>query len=208
MRLLHEANYRELKRVADQLESEDDESTARILELWSEHRRLYAVLDETARLLHNFLASATTLIDHTRAHVTTQHAGTAFEKEYKARVHQAFGANPISRFVQCLRNYNLHYRLPVVSGRLNVQFDPPGQTKSITSQIVLDVCKLQEWDKWDSASKRYMKNVGEELAVDRLADDYMGLALPFHDWFRERDLEIHYPDIKRVRAQSVAGGER
>jgi len=206
MRLLHEANYRELKRVAGQLDAQDDESTLQVLALWSERGRLHAVLDEAARLLHNFLASAMTLVDHTRAHINTWHAGTTFEKEYKRQVRESFTANPVSRFVQCLRNYNLHYRLPVVSGRLSMEFDPPGQTKSMKSQVMLDVMKLQERDNWDPPSKTYMTRVGKELPVDRLADDYMKLVLPFHDWFRERDLAEHYPHIRRAPRKTPSGG--
>ena len=192
--------------MAAELDARDDASTLQILGLWSERGKFCSLLDEVARLLHNFLASAMTLVDHTRAHINTRHAGTAFEKEYQQHIRESFTANPVSRFVQCLRNYNLHYSLPVVSGRLSMEFDPPGQTKSMKSQFMLNVLKLQEWDNWDPPSKTYITRVGEELPVDRLADDYMKLVLPFHDWFRERDLAEHYPHIRRAPRKTPSGG--
>lgn len=188
--LLHDANYRELKRAASGLSSEDDAATIRLLELWSERRELYRLLDEVNRLLHNFLASAKTLVDHTRVHIQTNHGGTRFDAQYQEEVQKRFSSSPVTKFVHCLRNYNLHYRIPLVDVSMNVSFESAGQVKEMRHSIYLRLDVLRDWDGWNRLSKHYLGRA-DTLPVETLADDYMDLITPFFEWFRANDLQVH-----------------
>jgi len=60
---------------------------------------------EIVCLLHNYLASAKTLIDHTRILVEELYKNTDFWAEYEARKKETFIDSPLAQFVQNLRNY-------------------------------------------------------------------------------------------------------
>lgn len=92
----------------------DTDVTAR-LELWDvkNSKPFEAFLDEVDRLLHNYLAAASTLRDHIRR-LWQQHppADPALIAEYDQRVREAFAESPVVQFVQRLRNYSTHSQLP------------------------------------------------------------------------------------------------
>ncbi len=86
-----------------------------MLHLWdlNHPKRLAAFFDDFDRLLHNYLASAMTLRDHARIlckRYRDEHRN--FGDEYDTQIAANFG-EPRLRFIQDLRNYMLHYRLPV-----------------------------------------------------------------------------------------------
>lgn len=65
--------------------------------------------------LHNFGASAATLAEHTGI-VAERTLEEPYLRQYRDNVTKVFGKAPRSRFVQDLRNYMLHYALPVTGG--------------------------------------------------------------------------------------------
>src|SRR5438552_2927183 len=71
-------------------------------------KKLDAFLNEVVRRLHNFLASAMSLVDHTFVLVRDLYNGKDFEKEYHRERHRIFDLSPEYQFVQQLRNYALH----------------------------------------------------------------------------------------------------
>ena len=86
------------------------------LELWDMRNRkgFEAFLDEVDRLFHNFLAAATSLRDHTRRlWQKYPPPDPALAAEYQKRVKQTFADSPLANFVQRLRNYSMHQKLPV-----------------------------------------------------------------------------------------------
>ena len=56
-------------------------------------------LKEVTRLLHNFVASAKTLVDHTRIIAREMYENTDFWKEYEAQIAQRLASNPLVQFV-------------------------------------------------------------------------------------------------------------
>lgn len=114
---LFQANAREFAAFHGRF---DTDATARV-ELWdATNRKLFeAFLGEVDRLLHNYLAAASTLRDHTRR-LWRQYppADPALIAEYDQRVREAFTESPLVQFVQRLRNYSTHSQLPVSRGRL------------------------------------------------------------------------------------------
>jgi len=168
-----------------------------MLELGSQTGQLYRLLDEVSRRLHNFLASAKTLVDHSRVHVLTTHSGTQFEKDYKDEVASRFSQSSITKFVHCLRNYNLHYRIPLVNA--STRLEPGGQVTEMRQQIFLRADILRSWTGWDKLAKRYLSEAGEQLSVERLATDYMRVVSPFYEWFRARDLQLHRSNVQNAQ---------
>ncbi|MBA4376734.1 MAG: hypothetical protein C0401_11255, partial [Anaerolinea sp.] len=93
-----------------------------MFELWDlKNRHLLALsINEVLRLLHNFLASSQSLVAQTRVRINKWYKGNAFLNEYQAQVNQRFASNPIAGFIQDLRDYNVHYSLPVSNATFSI----------------------------------------------------------------------------------------
>ena len=105
-------NYADLERIL--IQAQDPQVWPH---LWDEkHRyRLVKFNREVTRLLHNFVAAAKSLVEHTRNHMRAKYAATDFKKEYQARIDQHFTRDPLVQFVEDLRNYMLHKSLAAAS---------------------------------------------------------------------------------------------
>ena len=181
---LHHANYQELKRLMKAIAA--DEET--ILRLWNVQNRtvLDNVIEEASRLFFNFLSSANALVDHTRVHVRKLYSSSPFKEEYEAQKEQRLTKIPLRRFVQELRNYSLHQRIPIVTATLNLK---PGQPPK--NRLMLDISELARRHRWDAGLKKYMATLDEDHPLEDLVDDYMTLITSFYEWLGARESAIH-----------------
>jgi hypothetical protein len=113
-----ESNYLWLVRALDYFGREEVS-----LELWrlDNRTKLGSFIDEVTRLLHNFLASAHSLVDHTRVFKNKMYKGHTFKKVYQDKVDRELKHSPTVSFVQDLRNYVLHKQLPIASAQLSLK---------------------------------------------------------------------------------------
>lgn len=197
---LHSANYVQLKSFCTDLVGDTDERVKRILELHDERNRdrIMLVLNETCRLLHNFLASAKMLVDHTRIHARSLYANHPFMSEYDLKVGN-LAKEPLCRFVQQLRDYNLHYRFPMVG--CSMRIPDPSHDGVPTSKIVLDLRALRHWDRWGPEAIAYMDARKEDPPVAHVAAGYMWHILQFYIWMWNRELEVWRPELSEVEAK-------
>ena len=189
---LHHANYQELKRLMKAIAA--DEET--ILRLWDVQNRtaLEIVIEEASRLFLNFLSSAKALVDHTRVHVRKLYPSSPFLKEYKAQLAQRLTKRSVTCFVQGLRNYSLHYRIPLVTATFSWKRDHPPK-----NQLMLDISELARRHRWDAGSKKYMATLDEDHPLEQLVDDYMALVTDFYEWLRRRELELHHAALSDLQ---------
>lgn len=189
---LHHANYQELKRLMKAMAA--DEET--ILRLWDVQNRtvLETVIEEATRLFLNFLSSAKALVDHTRVHVRKLYPSSPFLKEYKAQLAERLAKRSVTCFVQGLRNYSLHYRIPLVTATFSFKRDQP-----LENQLMLDISELARWHRWDATSKRYMATLDEDHPLEQLVDDYMALVTDFYEWLSARESAIHRTALSELK---------
>jgi hypothetical protein len=153
------------------------------------------VFEELTRLLHNFTASAKTLIDHTRTHIHRLYDGQPFVNEYESKIAEKFTSSPIQRFVQDLRNYTQHYTLPAVGRSMSWS---RGQ-EYYNIMYYLDVKELRKWGNWSPESQQYIDAFREKLSLKQLADDYFSLVNEFYRWLDRREREINSEKLDRYR---------
>jgi hypothetical protein len=163
----------------------DPINTAKLL---PDHERLEMYHVEVIRLLHNYLASAKTLIDHTRILARDLYEVTTFWEEYEARVTRTFADSRLANFVQRLRNYMLHKELPFTSATMllatGADFD---------CYVNLDLARLRAWDGWNAKAREYLDVLpGDQVRLDQLVGDYTALVGEFHDWLEVRQKQLHY----------------
>ncbi len=150
-------------------------------------------LVEVTRLLHNYVASAMTLVDHTRILVRELYNGSEFSEfnnEYNAEIESKFQLNPLHQFVQGLRNYIVHKGLPIVGGNL----DP----NKIETYLIINFAELRDDFKWNKLAKEFISSRVEDEKLEIIVSDYCKLVSEFHEWFYKRQLAIQAEKFKEA----------
>ncbi len=180
-------NYEEIKELLLAAESSE---TFHLIWAQDKQQEMLQVTRELMRRFHNYLASAKMLIDHTRTLVNENYADSPFIQEYQAEVQSQFIGNPLSGFIEDLRNYALHFQLPFTAGRIK-----PADGKN-AQRFILHTDQLMAWSKWTSKGKPYLESSGEEIVVTNLIDEYFNCVNNFHKWVSNRIEEIHKDELQ------------
>lgn len=131
---------------------------------------------EINRRVHNFLAGAKTLIDHTRAFMNEFYEGTPLRAEYEAQK-DILAADELCRFVGDLRNYSLHRDLPVHI--LRHSYD---RRNGVVVSVEITKSRLEEWGGWSAPGKRFLANAGAVIDPLALIDAYSAKIEAHQDW--------------------------
>lgn len=135
-----------------------------------------AELIEIIRLLHNYASSAMSLVDHTRRISGKVLQGKSL-KTYQAEVTKRFTHDPLSRFIQDLRNYLVHYSHP-----------PIRQVMRFSSErvefigIELAEKELQEWDGWKPESRDFLRTCDDKVLLLDVVIQYGVKVVKFMQW--------------------------
>jgi len=165
-------NYKDLKRKLNRHNDFDFN-----LKLWGSG--LWNYQTEITRRLHNFSASIKTLIDVSRAFKKT-FDNKEFLLEYSIKVEDLF-SSPLSSFMQDLRRYIQHYRIPQVTTISKSHRDPP--LREVKLIIAKD--ELLRFPGWTSKPKEFINNNPDGLNIDNVIDEYHQLANDFNKWFNK-----------------------
>jgi hypothetical protein len=141
--ITHEIFRGNLNELVRALKSYEDPEYRAHLWLSDEQLGSMTTLDrymtEVFRLLHNFVASVMTLVEHTRATMRKLYKGQPFLAEYEARVSQEFDASELAHFVQDLRDYFMHRGLPPMKARAG-------------GAILLAPMEMATWKRWSASA--------------------------------------------------------
>jgi len=141
---------------------------------------------EANRLFHNFLASAMTLISHTRNFMEQHYKDIPVFQVYTQKVQSELANDPLCRFIQELRNYLLHKELPHSSMSLKVERDNKAE-----STILIDAEKLLEWKKWSKVGRTYLENCPPKIKMSVVVSAYCKKIIEFHQWLDEALINAH-----------------
>jgi len=186
-------NYQELKKLLEAVKNQEKK-----LQLWDLRNRhqLEVTINETLRLLHNFLASAKSLIDQTRVVIRNWYKETEFLKEYKTQVDSRFINNPLTGFIEDLRNFSLHYSLPLTNATLSVQIiDRKTGQGTADFSFVLIKSDLLVWKGWTEKGKEFLSTAKDKINIGILVDEYYKQIFDFHSWLINSLQEIHKDDL-------------
>ena len=121
----------------------------------SNKEKLDRILIEIARRLHNFVAAAISLVEHTRKIISELYIDTAFMSEYQSELEKRIITNELIQFVHDLRNFTLHYELPPVGANLDLN--------KIQHKLIIDVESFKEWDNWKSLPKKFLASQSSNI---------------------------------------------
>lgn len=169
-------------------------------DLFRRREHFEAFADELYRRLHNYLASVVTLIDHSTAMVRSAYRRHPFGAEFAERVRAAVEESPRSQFVRGLRNYALHYRIPLATFSTITTLSEPGE-----SAIYLSREKLLEYRDWKPASRRFLaKMESDNVDLRAVVLQHREDLDEFQGWVERRIREIHatqFAELHEMRAR-------
>jgi hypothetical protein len=163
-------------------------------------------LDETERLLHNYLAAAESLRNHVQRvqknHLPDVHQD-ADSAEYERRVKEVF-EDRLGRFGRELRNHFLKDLIPQTDAYLEWGSDPADRR----SDIRLVRSELLARRNWSGKAKGYIDDAGKEVLVNEFVVKHRQRIADFYEWFVEAvwrrnqaaldELEARVADLARA----------
>ena len=145
-------------------------------------------------LLHNFVASAKTIVDHTRNFVAEFYARTPVEAAYKAKVAADIASDKLCRFVHDLRNYMLHCGMPHMSVWSSID-----SHNEAGAGVYLSLPTLREWSGWTALSKEFLQEQPRDTVnPDDIARGYSQKIVGFHRWFDECLTQYHKDELAEL----------
>ena len=149
--------------------------------------------DESARLLHNYLAALATLRDTQRSihHKLWPEPDdndpnrTRWEVEvWDPKRKQLYGDDPIAFLIK-LRDYSLHYTIPVVTTATSFESTGgPGGPMQFKNTVAVHRPELLKWNSWTAEAKRYITtHTGDNIELLPLVALYSTRVRDFFGWF-------------------------
>lgn len=132
------------------------------------------------RKFHNFLASAKTLVDHTRVLMK------AYEKYDCEGMFQIkmkhLKSSAIVKFCHDLRNYFLHVQNPIDRLQVNGTWYEKDNHMIITGQVCISKKSLLIYSGWTIESKEYIAHTEEVIELKAIAEEYFASVSEIKDW--------------------------
>ncbi|WP_344965538.1 hypothetical protein [Oceanisphaera sediminis] len=154
---------------------------------------------EINRLFHNFIASAKTLIEHTRIFVDKHYKDTPLHQAYAQKIKSEYAEDELCRFIQDLRNYMLHQGLP--HSQMSISFTR-GEP-DFESTISLETEKLISWSRWSAFSKSFLAKQSKNIKLSDLVTPYGEKINSLYEWLDAKFLKHHSGDLKALEKLQI-----
>jgi hypothetical protein len=147
--------------------------------------------------LHNQVASAVTLVDHTRILMEYYKDDTPdVSAEYESRKKRIMEMNEAA-FLRNLRNYLLHYGAPPVVHTLTLT---PGKTDTAAfgHVVKLSAARLLEWDGWSGQSRSYLSSFPDRdrPVLGQVVADYGNAMSELYTWLLDQRQAVNtHPNV-------------
>jgi len=166
------------------------------LKIWAVENRpqLDALQREILRLLHNYLASIYSFIEHTRKFLKDIN-NKKFNQYYEG-ILKTLKTNGSVMFLGELRVYAQHYELPFTTASISFKA-AEGNKKGGTSEqkLSINTSSLLKWKGWGKASREFLKKEGKEIDIKKVTKEYQKLITEFYDKFYKEISQIYKKEI-------------
>lgn len=156
---------------------------------------------EVTRRVHNFAAAAKTLVEHTRIFMREHYGSSEIIGTYQNRVDKDFKNDPLSQFIEDLRDYMMHKGLPPSHMFLNFESNPdaPDGQGSLTTGINIETDKLKTWRGWSKEGRAFIDAAGESIDIQEVAVAYSNKVNAFQSWLQNELDVLHKPDVNELQ---------
>lgn len=148
---------------------------------------------EVDQRLHNYVASAATLVDHTRR-MLTKYEDTRFYEAYEAR-RSTISHSPVARFIKDLRNYLLHRELPFVGNTVTIGRTSEGTFEDARAEMELLCSSLLSWDGWTAPARDFIRASGDTIKLRDVLTQHIALIRELYKWVGEQYHGLHRFEI-------------
>lgn len=127
------------------------------------------------RKIFNCTSSLMALVDHARN----------FQRKtpvpgYADRIRETFAPPGLHEFLQCLRNYNTHWR--VAEANWNITHNFKSNSREVRFQVRRS--ELLAWDGWTSGARQYLEAASAEIDVYAIFSAYREHVQSFYAWHK------------------------
>lgn len=152
-------------------------------------------------LLHNYLASAFTLVNHSRK--LKQDLNANVNEFYDKEVEKLKSADVVA-FVKDFRNYVQHRSLPICNQRMHFERMEGTEECSFEHKILLSRDELLNWcegskSKWSSKARNYLNRSNNDIDIKVFCKEYYDIIIKFNKAFFEMVFKEYENDIKELK---------
>ena len=174
---------RNCEELLDLLRPTDGHDPEATIKLWALQNReeFDRFLDEADRLLHNVVAAAMSLREHSyrvRDKWLPPAESDELRAEHNDRVAKVFARSTTAQLVEGIRIIVQHRKLPGLLGSLSYD----SATEVFESSLHLNRDDLLEWDGWSADLRTYLEGE-EDLDLAEIVPEYREAVVGFHGWF-------------------------
>jgi hypothetical protein len=149
---------------------------------------------EATRALHNFLASASALIDHARKFYREMYETDLRMPDYQSRIEEAFVNDGLSQFIVGLRQYAVHYQSLMIN--FTVSLDNIKNTMSSNASLKRE--SLLGYGGWKPIAKQFIKASPEAIELVAVCSQYHDKVRGFYAWFKSEQERIHKDALEYI----------
>lgn len=153
---------------------------------------------EFKRHLHNFVASAMTVVDHTRVMMEERYGDESVHAEYLDHITNTVAKSPVCKFVQNMRNYIVHKGLP--NSQIYNSFANVGNgVHELKVGVQIPTSDLLDYKSWTAPAKIYIEQAGQYIDVRNLTSEYLAEVRKLNEWLGARLEEYHAQDLLELQ---------
>ncbi len=167
------------------------------LSIWDINNRmkLEEMQHEFLRLLHNYLSSAFSLVEHTYV-FKDKLKNIEFTKFYEENS-ENFKIDEVLNFIKDLRRYAQHYKLPFSSAVLSFKASDKKDEKGTSKQeLLLPLNELLQWERWSSPSKSFLKKQSKNINLKDVIAEHYGKISKFYKKIYEKINVLYKREIE------------
>jgi len=151
---------------------------------------------EVVFYLHNYVASALSLRDHSRNVYEGRGRLSQLIQPfpgYQERVAKEFKHDPLTCFVERLRVYCQHYSAPSIGVLMTYSGG------RMVRKVQLPLESLLAFNDWGEKAKAYLSTLEGDIDLQQVVTIYHEKVMTFHRWVQERHEEVYAEDFQRFR---------
>ncbi len=170
---------------------ENDQLSMELMQNQWEPKVKEAYMNELSRLIHNYIASSFTLVDHTR-YLMTHYQESDFQAEYELKKTKVIDM-PEHHFLKDFRNYVLHRNLPPIDYTVGLR-----DVVNNTFELRLNTPTLLEWDGWTKKAEEFVKARKDKLVFVNVINTHGQAIDELNIWLLQQFTPLHSKDIADV----------
>lgn len=132
--------------------------------------------------LFHCTSSLMALVDHARNFQRTSPVG-----EYACQLKAIFSSPGLHDFLQCLRNYNTHWRIAQANWIIQRDFN----SHSREARFTITKLELLAWSGWTKRAREYIESTSDTIDIYDLFSEYRKHVQSFYAWHKGAVLDAH-----------------